>query len=199
MRMLEAARTGDEQALSDLFERFYPRVQGLVHRSLASDLRLNRPWLNSLFSTGDVVQDVFQSVLRDLDGFRGQDEDAFAGYLAIIVRNRLLDSIRFHQAARRDRRRVGSAVEDVDPASSAVGPSTQVTSAEDMARFSEALTTFPERERLLLRERLERNEQFQTLANRLGYPSADAARKAFYSAQARLLVRLQHPQSREPE
>jgi len=199
MRTLEAARQGEEQALQDLFQRFYPRVQVLVHRSLAGDLRVNRPWLSSVFSTGDVVQEVFQSVLRNLDGFRGKDEDAFAGYLSIVVRNRLIDSIRFHQAARRDRRMVGGAVDEQEPESRGSGPATQLASAEDVSRFREALATFPERERLLLRERLERRERFQDLADQLGYPSADAARKAFYAAQARLLLRLRNPESSEDE
>ena len=87
--ILEAARRGDRAATEVLFRRFYPGVERMVHRSLSQDLRSNRPWLNVRFSTGDVVQDVFRSLLRDLSGFEGDTEGTFSWYLAMVVRNRL--------------------------------------------------------------------------------------------------------------
>lgn len=196
---LEAARAGDEEALRVLFDHFYPTVQRMVHRSLAQDPRFRRPWVESVFSTGDVVQDVFMNVLRSLDAVESTNEAAFRGYLAMLVRNRLIDSIRFHEAARRDRRRHQRCEEEYEPASPARGPSTQVSSAEELGLFRAALARFPSRERLLLRERIERGETFAVLAEHLGYPSADAARKAFYAAQARLLVLLQKDGMSLPE
>lgn len=189
--VLEAARAGDAKALETLFEAFYPTVCRMVHRSLAADMRVKRPWIASLFSTGDVVQEVFQSVLRDLGSVRSTSKDAFAGYLAMVVRNRLVDSIRFHEAARRDGRRAAERVEAEDPISQEGGPPTQAISGEELGLFRSVLADSPQRERLLLRERIERGETFALLAERLGYPSADAARKAFYAAQARLLLALQ--------
>ena len=186
----EAARKGDSAALDELCDRFYPTVRAMVHRSLASDLRLKRPWVSTLFSTGDVVQEVFQSVLRDLGSVHSTSEEAFTGYLARIVRNRLIDAIRFHEAARRDRRLATVSIQEVDVASEGDGPSTKATTADEIAVFLRVLETLPEREKLLLRERMERGETFAELAEVLGYPSADAARKAYYAAQALMLVRL---------
>ena len=189
-KTLQAARAGDRQALEDLCEQFYPTVRSMVHRSLACDLRIKRPWISSLFSTGDVVHEVFQGVLRDLDKVEGQDEEAFAGFLARLVRNRLIDAIRFHEAARRDRRLAAVSLDKVDPASSTRGPSARVAMEEEFSIYLAALEEFSQRERLLLRERMEREESFVLLAELLAYPSPDAARKAFYTLQARLLMKL---------
>jgi DNA-directed RNA polymerase specialized sigma24 family protein len=112
----------------------------------------------------------------------------------MVVRNRLIDTIRFHQAARRDRRRVRVVNEEIEanePISRRRGPATRVTSSEQQALFQAALKNFEERERILLRERLECQTAYQALADRLGYPTADAARKAFSTARSRLLVILQ--------
>lgn len=190
-RTLLAARQGDGEAIGRLFEEFYPRVQMMVHRSLAKDLRSSRPWLTSRFSTGDVVQEVFRSVLQDIRAFGGRTEDAFSGYLAMIVRNRLIDAIRFHEAARRDGRRAARTPQ-VEVLIETEGPVVEEHNSEGVVEaFHLALMAFPERERLLLRARIEQGETFQVLADQLGYASAGIARRAFYSSQALLLVRLQ--------
>ena len=190
LKTLSAAKRGDPQALEEIFSGFYPRVQQMVHRGLSRDLRVSRSWLTSRFSTGDVVQEVFRGLLKDLSGFRGESEEAFTGYLAMLVRNRLMDAVRFHQAAQRDGRRVRGGVEDLDTESSVEGPDAQAASIEEMERFHNALQAFPERDRLLLRARLEQGTTFEELAAMLGYSSKFAARRSFYAAQAQLAIRL---------
>jgi len=187
---LAAARSGDDGARERLCLEFLPTVRQMVHASLARDLRSSRPWLHAQFSTGDVVQEVFQSVLLDLNGFQGTDERSFAGYLAMIVRNRLIDAIRFHEAARRDRRRNGPSVEAIDLRQRTCAPPEQAASAEEVGLFAQVLTSFEPREQQLLRERIERQTPFAELTQLLAFPSPDAARKAFYVAQARLVTRL---------
>lgn len=191
LAVLSAAQAGDGASREELFRRFYPRVERIVHRSLSTDLRSSRPWLTARFSTGDVVQEVFRSLLTDLSGFLGRTEDDFVGYLAMVARNRLLDAIRYHEAARRDGRctlgveegaSLGVAEHD--------GPQTEVASNEETALFHEVLASMPEREQLLLRARIEQGARFQDLANQLGYGSVWAARRAFYAAQAQLAIRL---------
>lgn len=187
---LAAARNGDSAAMEELFEVFYPRVQRMVHRGLSRDLRSTRPWLTARFSTGDVVQEVFRSLLKDLRGFRGTGEDAFTGYLAMVVRNRLLDAIRFHEAAQRDGRRTSPSVGDADAASPHSDPVADALLADEAESFQEVLKTLPETEQLLLRARLEQGARFSDLAEQLGYSSPSAARRAFYAAQAQLVIRL---------
>ncbi len=114
----------------------------------------------------------------------------------MVVRNRLLDAIRFHQAAQRDGRRTSTSVEDTDPSSLRNGPATNASSIEEAATFHELLAGLDEREQLLLRARLEQGTKFQDLADRLGYPSKHAARRAFYATQARLVILLNRRSSK---
>ena len=193
---LASAREGDPGALDCLIGRFYPQVEQRVHRSLATDLRSRRPWIGALFSTGDVVQEVFLSVLHNLADFEGSKVEEFVAFLVTLTRNRLIDAVRYHEAVCRDRRRVC----DVDETTQANGPhqlDDAVIARDELVRFRQALAGFRERERVLLASRLEGRDRpptFAALASQLGYPSADAARKACYSCQARLLLRLGEPE-----
>jgi RNA polymerase sigma factor (sigma-70 family) len=193
---LRAARAGDKQAQEDLLRTYYPQVERMVHRSLSRDMRSSRPWLRARFSTGDVVQEVFRSLLADLDGFAGEGEKAFVGYLAMVARNRIIDAIRFHEAAQRDGRSTRPTPEHDPSRSEQQGPATQVASNEELARFHTMMGTLPEREQLLLRARLEQGLRFQDLADQLGYSSPHSARRAFYAAQAQLLILLRQDESR---
>ncbi len=186
LAVLEAAREHEPESLERLFRRFYAKVERMVHFSLANDLRRNRPWLAARFSTGDIVQEVFRSVLTDLAAFAGTNEGAFAGYLAMIVRNRILDVIRFHEAAQRDGRRPSYRISDTDVPSSKDDPYWRASSDEELVRFHTALEEFSERDRLLIRARLERSASFEELTERLGYSSVSVARRTFYAAQAKL-------------
>ncbi len=187
---LAAARAGDNAAVDALAARFYPTVQRIVHQKLTFELRANRPWLTARFSTGDVVQEVFQGVLRDLGAFAGTDEDAFVGYLAMVVRNRIVDAIRFHEADRRDVRRGTTPATECGLEAAPDDPSVSAANQELLERVLQALAEFEPREQLLVRARLEDTASFADLARQLGYGSESTARRAFYAAQAKLSLAL---------
>jgi RNA polymerase sigma factor (sigma-70 family) len=188
--LLAAARSGDGTARAELVARFYSRVERLVHRQIQRRLRAPGHGALARMSTGDVVQEVFLEVLRGLDHWEGDNEEAFVGLLATLVEHRLVDQLRHHQARRRDVRRHG----DLGPVTAGVGddrtPSATVSEREQLAIYREVLGGFSDRERALLSLRLEDNLEFKQLAERLAYGSPDAARKAFHGLQARLLLRL---------
>ncbi|MBZ0153133.1 MAG: sigma-70 family RNA polymerase sigma factor [Planctomycetes bacterium] len=189
--LLAAVRAGSSAARNELLTRFQPRVQGLVHRQLQRRLRPQQHALLRLLSTGDLVTEVLVDVLRQLEHWDVAHEDAFVALLATLVEHRLLDQIRRAQAGMRDVRRLA----DCGPGTAGVvhedaGPATLAANAEQMVIYREVLASFPERERALLALRLEDELPWQELADRLAWPSADAARKAFHGVQARLLLRL---------
>ncbi|WP_419192087.1 RNA polymerase sigma factor [Engelhardtia mirabilis] len=189
---LDEARSGKSEALDLLIERFYRRVEADVHQRLSRDVRVGRPWLAARFSTGDIVQEVFRSVIRDLEGFGGRTEDAFCGYLAIVIRNRVVDSIRFHEADCRDGR-LGRPMPD-DPESlgggQAFDPEAIAARLDEVRRVERAMAELSPRVRLLVRARIEGQATFEQLAEQLGYGSESSARRAFFDAQARLALRL---------
>lgn len=189
--LLAAARTGSAAAMDTLVQRYYARVQAQVHRAMASDIRPNKPWLTAMFSTGDVVQEVFLRVLRDLPQFQGNEEGQFLAWLTTSMRHRLIDAVRFHQALHRDQRRAEPTGDDVLPGSEPE-PAQPLITRETLQRYEAALAALPQRERDLLDARLATAEPspFEEIAVRLGYASAAAARKAFFLAKARVLRRL---------
>ena len=188
--LLAAARAGEAQARDELCARFYERVRGLVHRQIERRLRCGGHGALARMSTGDVVQEVFLEVLRSLDRWDGDDEEAFVGLLATLVEHRLVDQVRHHQAERRDVRRHGEAGPLTAGAGHDQTPSLFAAGEEALSIYRDVLATFWLRERTLLALRLEEMLEFKELAARLAYPSPDAARKAFHTAQARLLLKL---------
>lgn len=189
--LLEKARGGCNEARGELIARFYDRVSGLVHRQMQARLRPQQHAVLRELSTGDIVQEVFVDVMRGLDRWEGDREDAFVSLLATLVEHRLVDQIRRSQAARRDVRRLG----DAGPTTAGVhadgsGPATIAGNEEQLAIYREVLAQFSDRERALLSMRLEDGVEFAELAERLAWPSADAARKAFHLVQGKLLLRL---------
>ena len=187
------ARDGAEQErLGAWCEQYYGKVQERVHRLLANDVRRGRPWLLAMLSAGDIVHEVFLGVVRDFGDCRGSSEGEFVAYVSRLVRNRLIDTVRHHQAARRDRRRQVN--ETVDVLDSRKSPGSQLARTDDKEKLAQILATLPERDRALLRGRIEDETPFQDLAEALGYASADSARKAFCVVQAKVLARLQRGQ-----
>lgn len=188
--LLAAARRGDAGAREGLFRRIYPRLQRIAHASMANEVRLRRPWLAALFSTGDIVQDVCERVLADLHTFTADTERALVAWLGVAVRNRLFDVLRYHEAARRDCRRAIASGDAFDTRAAAPGPATQALRDDFVASFWGIAAKLPPREQELLQHRMHGGCTFEELAHALDFPSADAARKAFHAAQARLLVLL---------
>lgn len=191
VRLIERAKEGEREALAELFERFYPRVERQVHRALTTDVRNGRPWLGARFSTADIVQDTFHGVLRDIGTFMGVTEAAFAGYLTMVVRNRIIDSVRHHEADRRDGRRGEPSLHPDEHGSDANDPSERAALSDEYDAYQRALKTLPEREQLLVRARLEGVATLEELTESLGFSSVSTTRRVFLAAKARISVLLE--------
>jgi RNA polymerase sigma factor (sigma-70 family) len=189
--ILAAARSGDQVALDALCSMHYPTVERIAHRELRVELGANAGNLVALFSTGDVVQDVFRKVLARLEGFVGATEGEFVNYIAAAVRTRLLDLVRFHHAVRRDRRRTTHEDAVLAQKPGPDHPVRKLCAEEQVRIYFSILDDFDTRERALLVRRLDGEATFENLADELGFPSKEAARKAFNRLHARLLIRLQ--------
>ena len=188
--LLASARRGDREAMESLCRNYYPTVERMVHARLRQDYRNGRPWLSARFSTGDVVQNVFRELLRDLNTFRGSTPESFCSYLAMMVRNRIIDAVRHHEASKRDGRRTVNINSSYDGIDGSPSPGSCADRTEQQDLFDSALSTFAEREQFLLRGRFEHDAPFHELADQLGYSSPSAAKRAFYQAQAQLVLML---------
>lgn len=191
-RKLEAARRGSRSAQQALFQAYYPQVERIVHARLRRALGQRRDCLAARFSTSDVVQDVFHSLLRGLGSFHGATEGEFVAYVVKLIRNRTLDTLRHHRASRRDYRRTQRGPEGAAGVEIATAPDGESEDHAELQRsYRTALELLPESARRLLRARIEGGFGFEELAHELGYPSRYAARRAYFAAQARLIVRMQ--------
>lgn len=191
---IAAAVRGDAPARERIVAICLPKVRDLVHSSLQQDFRKRHRWMLPLFSTQDVVHDVLIAVVDDLADSHFEDAARFCAYLGTLVRHRLLDAVRFHEAARRDVRR--QAAEPTEGVARVVAdrreatPSLGASLVERATLVRSALAELPERQRRLLELRLMEGATFAQLGNALGYASEETARQAFHDAQARLAVKL---------
>ncbi|MBL8725065.1 MAG: sigma-70 family RNA polymerase sigma factor [Planctomycetes bacterium] len=192
--LLRAAAAGAPEAREQLVAACYDDVRARVHRELEGDFRRRHRWILPLFSTHDVVHEVLVAVVQDLADTDFAGKEPFFAYLGTLVQHRLLDAVRFHEAARRDVRKqtpeptqgLGALAADQREAT----PTLAASLAERAGLVRDALAELPERQRRLLELRLLEGETYPRIRDALGYASEETARQACVEAQARLLVKL---------
>jgi RNA polymerase sigma factor (sigma-70 family) len=189
---LAAAARGERAAIDTLLADTYPQVRRMVHDLLARDFRPGNRWIGAMFSTNDIVQDVFLGVITSLEGFTGDHDAEFHRWVATQIRNRIVDRLRFHRAQRRDARRdiAADASGGVPLPGREPTPSHCASLDERALLFERALTTMNERERALWELRFEQERSFADIAAAMGYSDAESARSVFRALRAKLTVRL---------
>jgi len=80
--LVSAIRSGDEQAMGQLYERYSPIVYSVALRVLGDT-----------GAAEDVLQDVFMQLWRSPDVFDAT-RGSMPGWLAVVTRNRAIDSLR---------------------------------------------------------------------------------------------------------
>ncbi len=191
--LLTRAAKGDAEACDALLVELYPDVQQRVHEALARDFRPKNQWILPLFSTSDIVQDVFLGIVRGIGGFADQDEEHLRAWITTQVKNRILDRLRFHQAGKRDARKEAKPRDDkgrtILPGTDQT-PSLCAALEERAELFNQALGTLSERERELWQLRFEQGASFADVAAALDYKNEESGRAAFRALRAKLVVRL---------
>jgi RNA polymerase sigma-70 factor (ECF subfamily) len=80
--LVSAVRSGDEQAMAQLYERYSPIVYSVALRVLSDT-----------GAAEDILQEVFMQLWRNPDVFDAT-RGSLPGWLAVITRNRAIDSLR---------------------------------------------------------------------------------------------------------
>jgi RNA polymerase sigma-70 factor (ECF subfamily) len=180
--LIERARGGDQEALERLFARHLKPLQRWACG------RLPR-WARDLADTDDLVQDTLVQTFKRVEGFEPRGVGAFQAYLRQAVLNRIRDELR-----RRGRQPDLADLDDLE-LESAQSPLEQAIGHEWVECYERALERLKPQEREAIIARVEMGYSYEELAEALGKPSADAARK---TAQ-RALVRLAEEMKRERE
>jgi RNA polymerase sigma factor (sigma-70 family) len=196
MDLLRAAQAGDRAAVAGLVTELLPQVRAMVHRRLEQSYRRHNDWVVSLFSTGDVVQDLLIGVLADLGRFRGADVRSLTAWLSAQVESRILERLRFFRSGKRDQRRVASLERSPEGAATAAiadphaSPAASAAAAELWSALQEAIAGLAEDERAVVEKSLDPEVSWEDVARELGLPSGEAARQRHKRARARLSLRL---------
>lgn len=80
--LLSSIRSGDEQAMAELYDRYSSIVYSVALRVLGDTA-----------AAEDILQDVFMQLWRTPDAFDAK-RGSFPGWLAVIARNRAIDAMR---------------------------------------------------------------------------------------------------------
>lgn len=97
-RLITLAQNGNQSALDQLFKRYNERVLQRVRIFIGPELRTK---LESV----DIVQEVFISVLRDLNNFTYKNEGDLLRWISKIIEHRLQDNSDKIHAKKRDARK----------------------------------------------------------------------------------------------
>lgn len=173
VELLDRAKQGDAEALSQIVERYTPRLQRWARTRLPDYAR-------SLFDTSDLVQDSLTRTLQGLDRVQVRGPGGFEAYVRQAVLNSIKDQIR--------RARVRGNPEDVpdDLVDSAPSPLEEAIGVDLLERFERGMSALDPEDRRLLHLRIELELDFDEIAAATGRPSRDAARMALQRALARL-------------
>jgi RNA polymerase sigma-70 factor (ECF subfamily) len=171
--LLQRARSGDQQALNQLFARYVP----LLRRWATGRLPL---WARDLADTHDLVQETLIQTFKKIDTFEYRGEGALQAYLRQVLANRIRQE--FRKTARRPD---GTSLDEghVDPSPS---PLEEAIGSRALDAYERALERLRPAEREAIVARVEMGLSYEELAAALQKPTADAARKFAQRALIRL-------------
>ena len=173
LELVRRVRGGDRASLERLIERHVAPLRRYVTG------RLPR-WARDLADTDDLVQDTLLRTFSRLDAIEVRGAGSLQAYLRQAVMNRLRDELR-------RKGRVPALVDVSDLELPGEGsPLEETIGQEAAARYVAALARLEPEERDVIIGRVEMEYSYAELADLLGKPTADAARKAARRALLRL-------------
>jgi RNA polymerase sigma factor (sigma-70 family) len=181
-RLIERARAGDQQALERLFALHLKPLQRWARGRLPK-------WARDLADTDDLVQDTLLQTFKRIEEFEPRRVGALQAYLRQAVLNRIRNELRRKGREPHATDFDGIEVESVE------SPLEQAIGREAVERYEAALQRLTADEREAIIARVEMGYSYEELAEALGKPTPDAARKA----ARRALVRLAEEMKRAAE
>ena len=172
-QLISRARNGDQQAIEQLFARHLKPLQRWASGRLPK-------WARDLADTDDLVQDALVQTFKRIEDFEPRRVGALQAYLRQAVLNRIRDELR-----RKARRPEAMDLEDLEDVS-ARSPLEQAIGHQAIEDYEDALGRLRPEEREAIIARVEIGYSYEELAEALGKPSAEAARKTARRALLRL-------------
>jgi RNA polymerase sigma-70 factor (ECF subfamily) len=173
------ARSGDQTATAELFDRYGARLRRWAHGRLPAAAR-------GAMESQDLVQETLARVFQRLPAFEPRHPGAFRDYVWTTLWNCIRDIARAHQ------RRGPSDPIDGDIADPQPTPLELAMGREVFARYEAALERLRPDEREAIIARIELGLSHAEVAEALGKPSAAAAHMAVSRAVMRLAKEMAH-------
>jgi RNA polymerase sigma-70 factor (ECF subfamily) len=181
--LIERARAGDQEALNRLFARHLKPLQRWARGRLPK-------WARDLADTDDLVQDTLAQTFKNIEGFEPRRVGALQAYLRQAVLNRIRNELR-----RKGRQPSATDLEGVE-VDSADSPLEHAIGREAVERYEKALQLLTPDEREAIIARVEMGYTYEEIAEALGKPSPEAARKAARRALERLAQEMERAAER---
>jgi RNA polymerase sigma-70 factor (ECF subfamily) len=171
--LIERARAGDQQALERLFALHLKPLQRWARGRLPK-------WARDVADTDDLVQDTLLQTFKRIEDFEPRRVGALQAYLRQAVLNRIRNELRRKGREPHATDFDGIEVESVE------SPLEQAIGREAVERYESALHRLTADEREAVIARVEMGYSYEELAEALGKPTPEAARKAARRALVRL-------------
>ncbi len=172
-RLLERARAGDRDAVDRLLARHVTPLTRWARGRLPQ-------WARDLADTDDLVQDTLLQTFKRIGDFEARGAGALQAYLRQALVNRVRDELR-----KKGRRPDSTDLEGLE-IEAGLSPLEEAIGRESVARYERALATLRDEEREAIIGRVEMGYSYEELADVLGKPTSEAARKAAQRALVRL-------------
>lgn len=182
-QLIARARAGDQDALERLFARHVEPLRRWARGRLPK-------WARDLSDTDDLVQDALTQTFRRISDFQPQHIGALQAYLRQAVLNRIRNELR-----RKGRQPQTTDVDEVQ-VESADSPLDEAIGREAVARYERALQHLTPEDREAIIARVEMGYSYDEIAEALGKPTPEAARKAARRALARLAQEMERAAER---
>jgi RNA polymerase sigma factor (sigma-70 family) len=175
--LIERARGGDSAALDRLFARLYTPLRRWTRGRLPG-------WARDLADTDDLVQEALVQTFKRIGDFDPRGGGALQAYVRQAILNRIRDELR------RAGRRPSPGEFDGHEVDGGLSPLEHAIGREAVERYERCLARLKPREREALVARIEMGFDYVELADLLGTPTPDAARKTAERALVRLAAEM---------
>jgi RNA polymerase sigma factor (sigma-70 family) len=182
IHLIARARAGDQDALERLFARHLKPLQRWARGRLPK-------WARDLADTDDLVQDALTQTFRRIGDFEPHGVGALQAYLRQAVLNRIRNELR-----RKGRQPQATDLDELRE--SGDSPLEEAIGREAAARYEQALERLAPDDREAIIARVEMGYSYGEIAEALGKPTAEAARKAARRALERLAQEMERAAER---
>ena len=177
-QLIERVRSGDEEAVNRLFARYARPLQRWASG------RLPR-WARDMADTDDLVQETLLQTFKRIGHFEHRGVGSLQAYLRQAILNRIREELR-----KKGRRPDAGDLTGLE-VESGLSPLEQAIGTETVERYERALARLRNEKQEVIIGRVKLGYTYEELAEALGKPTADAARKASQRALVRLIEEME--------